>query len=114
MPKEVPEIVRPWGGYTIMKKTNTYWVKKLYVKKGARLSLQRHQHRDEVWYVLSGEITACIGNKQYPAKSGEVVHIPKETKHRIVGTKEAVVLEVAFGKVLERDIVRYEDDYGRA
>lgn len=113
MTKEKPDVIRPWGGYTIIKKTSSHWIKKLYVHKKARLSLQSHQHRDEVWCVLSGEIQAQIGTKCVSVKPGETVFVPKNKKHRIIGVSEACVLEVAFGKVLERDIIRYEDDYGR-
>ena len=114
MRNDTPDVVRPWGGYTILKKTKTYWVKKLFINKNARLSLQSHQHRDEIWYVLSGEIKAQIGNKVNNAKVGDIIYVPKQKKHRIIGVTQAYVLEVAFEKVLERDIVRYEDDYGRA
>lgn len=113
MHKEAPDIERPWGGYTILKKTNSYWVKKLFVHKDARLSLQSHEYREEIWYVLSGKIIARVGNSNHEAQAGDVVIVPKNTKHRITGITQACILEVAFGKTLERDIVRYEDDYGR-
>lgn len=114
MPTETPEIKRPWGGYTILNKTKTHWTKKLFVHKGARISLQSHQYRNEIWFVLSGEITVQLGNKKFDAKKGDLIFVPKTKKHRIIGKTKACVFEVAYGKVLERDIVRYEDDYGRA
>lgn len=113
MPNETAKIKRPWGGYTILKKTNSYWGKKLFVHKNARLSLQSHEFREEVWFILSGKIIACVGNKHHEAKQGDLIFIPKNTKHRITGITKACILEIAFGKVLERDIIRYEDDYGR-
>lgn len=112
--KENAEIVRPWGGYSILKKSKIFWVKKLYVNVDARLSLQSHNQRYEVWYVLSGAIDAQVGNKIQHAQTGDVIYIPLKRKHRIIGVKDACVLEFAFGKVLEHDIIRYEDDYGRA
>jgi mannose-6-phosphate isomerase len=114
MHKETPDIERPWGGYTILKKTASFWVKKLFVHKDERLSLQSHQYREEIWYVLSGKIIATVGNNTHEAHTGDVVIVPKNTKHRITGITQACILEVAFGKVLERDIDRYEDDYGRS
>lgn len=106
-------IERPWGGYTILKKTNLYWVKKLFVNKSKRLSLQSHALRNEVWYVLSGEILVQLGNKEKHLYAGDVIFIPKLRKHRITAVKKSCVLEFAFGRVLESDIVRYEDDFGR-
>jgi mannose-6-phosphate isomerase-like protein (cupin superfamily) len=108
-----PKVIRPWGGYTVLKKTAKYWVKKLFIHKNARLSLQSHRYRNEICFVLGGEIKALVGNKTVKAKPNDVIFIPKLTKHRITGLSEACILEVAFGKVLERDIVRYADDYGR-
>jgi mannose-6-phosphate isomerase len=113
MNDEPMQIKRPWGGYSILRKTSTFWVKKLFVNEGARLSLQSHEHRSEVWLVLSGKISAQVGNQTKVLKAGELISVPKNTKHRITGITEATVLEFAFGKVLERDILRYEDDFGR-
>lgn len=110
---EQPKIKRPWGGYTILEKAESHWVKKLFIHKGSRTSLQSHELRDEVWFVLSGDVIAQIGEKLHEAKSGDVLFISRNKKHRLTGTKNACVLEVAYGKVLETDIVRYEDDFGR-
>jgi len=107
-------VKRPWGGYMILRKSSSFWMKKLFVNEGARLSLQRHQHRNELWLVLSGKISAQIGNQTREVGEGEHVFVPKNTKHRITGLSEAIVLEFAYGKVLERDIERFEDDFGRA
>lgn len=111
---EKPKIKRPWGGYTILQKTTSHWVKKLFIDNGSRTSLQSHKLRDEIWYVLSGNIIAQIGKSRREAKSGDVLLVPKNKKHRLTGTKNACVLEVSYGNVLETDIIRYEDDYGRA
>ena len=113
VPKDHPETVRPWGGYTVLKKTKTMWIKKLYLRKNQRLSLQSHALRNEVWFVLSGIAIIQIGKKQTRAQPGDTFFVPKNTKHRISGITRACILEVAFGKVVEKDIVRYEDDYGR-
>lgn len=106
-------VVKPWGGYVVLKKARTYWVKKLFVRRRARLSLQSHKRRSEVWFVLFGTIDAQIGRKVLRAGPGEVLFIPKTRKHRITGISSACVLELAFGIVQESDITRYEDDYGR-
>lgn len=111
---EKPEISRPWGGYTIVKKSKDHWIKKLFINSKARLSLQSHECRNEVWYVCSGTIKVQNGNRIKKGKSGDVFFIPKKKKHRIIGVNNACVLEIAFGRVLERDIIRYKDDYGRS
>jgi mannose-6-phosphate isomerase-like protein (cupin superfamily) len=113
MAKEAPQIARPWGGYTILKKREHFWVKKLFVDRGAKLSLQSHEFRSELWFVIFGTIEAQIGNHIQRAEAGDVIFVPLKRKHRITGIKKACVLEFAFGQVLEHDITRYEDDYGR-
>lgn len=106
-------INRPWGGYIILKKTENFWLKKLIIKPKCRTSLQSHKLRDEVWIVMNGEIKVQIGDKELNLNEGDILHIPKMRKHRIYSETSACILEVAFGKVLETDIIRYEDDYGR-
>ena len=113
MKSKLPNIKRPWGGYTILKKTHFFWIKKLFVHQHKRLSLQSHHYRHEVWVVLCGKINVQIGNSYQVATSGDVLYIPKKRKHRITGLTNACVLEIAFGRVLETDIIRYEDDFGR-
>jgi mannose-6-phosphate isomerase-like protein (cupin superfamily) len=110
---ELPKCKRPWGGYTILQKGRSWWIKKLMVYKDARTSLQSHLLRAELWFVVHGNIIAEIGKQKYEAATGDVFFVPKKMKHRITGLENACVLEISFGRVLERDIVRHEDDYGR-
>ena len=113
-PKKFGLVKKPWGGYLILEKRPDYWLKKLFVKKGEKLSLQSHKERDEIWMVLKGKIDALKGNEHFILKEGELIKIRKREKHRIAGiAKNSCVLEVAFGHPRERDIVRHEDKYGR-
>lgn len=107
------EITRPWGGYIFLKKSRIFWIKKLFLNKNARTSLQSHKSRNEVWIVSSGIVITQIGAKKHKAKKGDIFFIAKQKKHRLTGLTNACVLEIAFGKVSEKDIIRYEDDYGR-
>lgn len=107
-------VAKPWGGYTILKKSHELWIKKLYIKKGERISLQSHEMRTEIWVVLSGEVEAQIGNSHHVAGPDAVIIIPQNSKHRLTGITDACVMEFAQGVVQEHDIVRYEDDYGRS
>lgn len=106
-------IKKPWGRYIILEKRRGYWIKKLFIRKGAKLSLQSHKDRYEIWIVLFGKIEAIKGNSRVKLREGEFLKINKKEKHRIIGLNQACILEVAFGKVRERDVVRYQDDYGR-
>ena len=108
-----PAVVKPWGEYIVLEQKENYWIKKIFVKKGARLSLQSHRGRSEVWVVLSGEVEAVQGDTRFVLNAGESITIEKNEKHRIAGLEDSWVLEAAFGELSEDDIIRYEDDYGR-
>lgn len=107
------EFKRPWGRYRVLTITPYFWIKKLYINKNSRLSIQTHQRRSEIWFVVYGKILADIGEKQHFVKFADLLYVPKKIKHRITAIEEACILEIAFGVVSEDDIVRYEDDYGR-
>ena len=112
--REVDE--RPWGRYEVLEEREGYKVKRLEVKAGARLSLQRHSKRSEHWVVVSGTADVVCGDREFHLKQGEHVHIPPETNHRL-GNSSAQplsLIEVQLGDYLgEDDIVRIEDDYER-
>lgn len=108
-----PAVRRPWGGYTTLCQTPSLWVKKLFIGQGQRTSLQHHRWRSEVWYVLSGRIEVRLGLRSWCCGPGDTVLVPRHRHHRLIGLSDACVLELASGTVLERDITRDEDDYGR-
>lgn len=105
---------RPWGNFEQFTANEISTVKILQVKPLQRLSLQSHQNREELWVALDeGAVAEINGRKQYLEKGDKVV-VPKGAKHRLSSESEIVrVLEIAFGKFDEEDIIRYEDDFGR-
>lgn len=111
--KNNKKVNKPWGSYTVLDKTDNYWIKKLFIKKGERLSLQTHEKRSEFWTVVSGKIKATKGDRILNLEEGDSLAIKKQEKHRIKGIEDAVVVEVSYGKVEEGDITRLEDDYDR-
>ena len=107
---------RPWGRYEVLEEREGYKVKRLEVKPGARLSLQRHARRGEHWVVVRGVADVVCGTRELQLKQGEHIHIPPETNHRLGNSSEEALslIEVQLGDYLgEDDIVRLEDDYER-
>ena len=107
---------RPWGSYESIIEGTSYQVKRLNVKKGASLSLQKHNHRTEHWVVVSGLAMVEIENEKKILQKDQSTYIPLGSKHRLsnVGDKELIIIEVQSGSYLgEDDIIRFEDDYGR-
>ena len=106
---------RPWGSYRVVGEwSGKITVKVLTVNPGSRLSLQKHSHRDEEWLCLSGSAEVRVGNKTFTMEVGDRARVTRSKLHRIYSEKGAELLEVSFGKFSEDDIVRLEDDYGRA
>ena len=108
---------RPWGSFESVMSAPGYQVKRLTVAPGKQLSLQLHHRRSEHWVVVRGTATVVRGEETLTLRTNESVYIPKETKHRLGndGEAELEVIEVQTGDYLgEDDIVRFEDDFGRA
>ena len=108
---------RPWGSYDVLEDEDTHKVKRITVSPNKRLSYQRHQHRAEHWFIVSGTATVVLDGENLTRLAGESIDIPKGGAHRMQNdTDEAVVfIEVQHGTYFgEDDIERLEDDYGRA
>ena len=117
---ELPDIHvtahRPWGTYTILDESKGYKVKRIVVKPGKRLSLQKHQHRSEHWVVVSGTALVTKGTQEYSVQANESTYIPMGEVHRLenVGKIDLVMIEAQVGEYVgEDDIVRLEDDFKR-
>jgi len=108
---------RPWGSYTVLEESAHFKVKRLVVKPGARLSLQKHHKRSEHWVVVEGQAHITLGEKTMLLKQNESTFIPKGEAHRIENKErhDLVIIEAQVGDYLgEDDIVRIVDDYHRS
>ena len=107
---------RPWGTYTVLEDKAGYKIKKIMVKPGCRLSLQKHFHRNEHWIVVSGTATVRVEDKTYIVRENESTYIKSGEVHRLenLGKIPIVLIEAQVGSYTgEDDIVRIEDDYKR-
>lgn len=107
---------RPWGTYTILEDTPGYKIKRIVVKPGKRLSLQKHFHRSEHWIVVSGTATVTIGNDIKIVRPNESTYIKMGEIHRLEneGKIDVVLIEAQVGEYTgEDDIVRLQDDFKR-
>lgn len=107
---------RPWGSFTILEYEKGYKIKRIEVKPGKRLSLQKHFHRNEHWIVLSGTATVEIDGTESLVRPNESIYIKMGQKHRLsnYGKIPVVLIEAQVGEYTgEDDIVRLEDDYKR-
>ncbi len=107
---------RPWGTYTVLEDSQNYKIKRIVVKPGRRLSLQKHFHRSEHWIVVSGTALVRVGQKEVLVRPNESTYIPMGELHRLEnpGKVDVVLIEAQVGAYLgEDDIVRVEDDFKR-
>jgi mannose-1-phosphate guanylyltransferase/mannose-6-phosphate isomerase len=112
-----PSLVhRPWGWYKIVEEGVNYKVKRIMVKAGASLSLQRHKHRSEHWIVIKGIATVEYAEKIFQLTVNESSYIAEGQLHRLQNLHDIPleIIEVQTGKYVgEDDIERFDDKYGR-
>lgn len=116
LPTEQAEI-RPWGRWTVLGEGEGYKVKRIEVKPGHRLSLQRHTHRSEHWIVVAGTARIVIADRTSLVHTQESTFVPAGAAHRIEnpGPLPLIIIEIQNGLYLgEDDIARLQDDYGRS
>ena len=112
-------VERPWGNYTSIEGGDLegFKVKRIIVYPNQRLSLQSHKHRSEHWVITKGKGTAQLYTTNIELKKNDHFFISKGDIHRITntGSENLEFIETQIGDYLgEDDILRYEDDYGRA
>ncbi len=107
---------RPWGSYEGLAQAPRYQVKRILVKPGASLSLQKHHHRAEHWVVVKGTAKIVRGEETILLSENQSTYIPLGVIHRLEnpGRIDLEIVEIQSGSYLgEDDIVRFEDNYGR-
>lgn len=108
---------RPWGTYEILREDDKSKVKRIVVHPGKRLSYQTHEKRSEYWVIVEGTGQVTLDGIQSLAIAGDAFIIEQGIAHRIENPSDTdlVFIEVQLGIYFgEDDIIRIEDDYGRA
>ncbi len=103
--------VREWGFWEVLTVGNGYKVKKMVVNSGCKLSLQKHFHRSEHWFIFEGTATVTLNGSSLKICHGNDIYIRKEAIHRVAnrGRSDLVIIEISRGKYLgEDDIVRFD------
>lgn len=110
-------VYRPWGFYTVIAQGEGFLTKIIHVNPGQKLSVQSHNFRSEHWVVLSGTAKVVLEGKELILSPGHSVDIPLKAIHSLQNPyeKDIEIIEVQKGDpLIEEDIIRYEDMYGRA
>ncbi|HUT49009.1 MAG TPA: mannose-1-phosphate guanylyltransferase/mannose-6-phosphate isomerase [Alphaproteobacteria bacterium] len=112
-----PAVERPWGSYQTVDAGEGFQVKRIIVRPGARLSLQKHAQRAEHWVVVRGQARVTRDDEVFDLTVDQSAYIPLGAVHRLenIGPEPLHLIEVQSGGYLgEDDIVRLDDEYGRA
>lgn len=107
----------PWGYSEVLAEGDGWAVKRLLILDGRRISLQRHSGRDEFWTFVRGRGQVRLDDHFFRVEAGSSTIVVQDTAHRITAGPgcDLELIEVWLGHHLaEDDIVRMEDDYGRA
>jgi mannose-1-phosphate guanylyltransferase/mannose-6-phosphate isomerase len=110
-------VYRPWGYFQSVDNGQRYQVKRIVVKPGQRLSLQKHHHRAEHWIVVKGAAEVTRGDEVHVVHENESIYLPIGSVHRLAnpGKIDLELIEVQTGSYLgEDDIIRIEDVYNRS
>jgi len=108
---------RPWGTFTVLDEGDGFKVKRIEVLPGKRLSYQQHAQRAEHWVVVQGTAKVTLDGNEILVAAGKAIDIPIGSAHRVEnpGGQTLIFIEVQRGDYLgEDDIVRLQDDFGRA
>ena len=109
-------VYRPWGYYTVLAQGNGFLTKMIHVNPGQKLSVQSHNHRSEHWVVLEGMAKVILEGKEHILSPGHSIDIDVKEIHSLQNPYKdnLKIIEVQKGDLLiEEDIIRYEDMYGR-
>lgn len=104
---------RRWGWYQVLNYTkisdeNIALTKKIVIHSGKNISYQSHSKRSEFWTILSGVGEFALDGQLYQVKQGDILKIPKGTKHGIKAISTLEIIEVQMGEELaEEDITRF-------
>lgn len=109
-------VQRPWGSYTVLEEGVGFKIKSIVVNPQSKLSLQMHTYRSEHWVVVCGTATVTNGDQVLTVNTNESCYIPSGNKHRLENNSAdpLVIIEVQTGsRLVEDDIIRFDDIYGR-
>ena len=109
-------VYRPRGFYTVLGEGKGFLTKMIHVNPGQKLSVQSHNHRSEHWVVLEGKAKVVLEGKELILSPGHSVDIAVKAIHSLQNPfeEDLKIVEVQKGDLLiEEDIIRYEDMYGR-
>lgn len=89
---------KSWGSYQVIDVQEESLTILVTLNKGNKMKYHSHEHRDEIWTVISGNGIAVIDDEERTLKTGDIVKMNAGCKHTIIAKEELKLIEVQLGK----------------
>lgn len=104
---EVRFAEKSWGNYTVIDVEKGSMTIKISMKKGEHMSYHMHEHRKEIWTIISGTGKVTIDGHEQIVKAGDVINLPERCSHRIEAVTDLDMIEVQIGdEISSKDKVK--------
>lgn len=102
---------KPWGYERPLGKFRGLFLKELFLQKGKASSFHYHEEKDELFYLVRGQLKVLLEDQEVILKPGDTLHIPPKQRHRLIPINDTVILEL--GTRMFGDVIRITDEYQR-
>ncbi|MDO4193965.1 MAG: sugar phosphate nucleotidyltransferase [Erysipelotrichaceae bacterium] len=93
---------KSWGSYRVLDVDRESMTVKVTLNPGHRMNYHSHQHRNEVWTVVSGTGKTIVDGMEEAVAPGSVITIQAGCRHTVIADTELVLIEVQLGKEISR------------
>ncbi len=102
---------KSWGSFTVLDVQEDSMTIKVELLPGHKLTYHSHQHRDEVWTVMSGQGCVVIDGMRRIVRPGDVITMPAGCRHTVIADTQLRLIEVQLGtEISVEDKQKYEDE----
>ena len=104
---------KSWGSYRVLDVGESSMTVKVTLNPGHRMNYHSHEHRDEVWTVISGEGKTVVDGMEQPVKQGDVITMAAGCRHTVIaGSQGLQMIEVQLGRDISvSDKKKYDMPY---
>ncbi|MCI5856997.1 MAG: cupin domain-containing protein [Agathobacter sp.] len=103
---------KSWGSFLVLDVVDESLTIKVTLNPGHRMNYHSHEHRDEVWTVISGTGRTVVDGVVRRVRPGDVVSVIAGQKHTIIADSELQVVEVQLGSEINvADKKKFDFDF---
>ena len=100
---------KSWGSFRVLDVEHDSLTIKVTLNPGHRMNYHSHDHRDEVWVVISGRGTTVVDGEKQEVTVGDVIKMRAGSRHTVIALTELKMVEVQLGRDISvHDKIKYE------